>query len=81
MSEADVDRAVEAQLEAPADGVDEKEALRLSIERSEAELREAVEEFTSVVKNDMTLGAYVVARPWTWLAGGLAVGLLLGLRR
>lgn len=60
---------------------DEKEILRQSIERSEADLREAVEDLTTAVKNDITLGAYIVDRPTTWLAGGLAVGLLLALRR
>jgi ElaB/YqjD/DUF883 family membrane-anchored ribosome-binding protein len=81
VNEADVHRAESTDLEPLADAVDEKEALRLSIERNEAELREAVEELTTVVKNDITLGAYIVERPWTWLAGGLAFGLLLGLRR
>jgi hypothetical protein len=61
--------------------VDEKEALRQSIEHHEAELREAVEELTTVVKNDITLGAYIVERPWTWLFGGFAFGLLLSWRR
>jgi hypothetical protein len=60
--------------------LDEKEALRQSIEHHEAELREAVEELTAVVKSDVTLGAYIVERPWTWLLGGFAVGLLLSRR-
>lgn len=60
--------------------VDEKEALRHSIEQHEAELRDAVEELTAVVKSEVTLGAYIVARPWTWLLGGFAVGLLLSRR-
>ena len=60
--------------------VDEKEALRHSIEQHEAELRDAVEELTAVVKSEVTLGAYIVERPWTWLLGGFAVGLLLGRR-
>jgi hypothetical protein len=63
-----------------ADQEDPKEALRASIERSEAELREAVEEFTTAVKNDITLGSYIVERPWTWLVGGFAFGLLLSRR-
>ena len=81
MNEADVHQTETAHLEPLADAIDEKEALRLSIERNEAELREAVEELTTVVKNDITLGAYIVERPWTWLAGGFAVGMLVGLRR
>jgi ferritin-like metal-binding protein YciE len=60
--------------------LDEKEALRHSIEQHEVELREAVDELTAVVKNDMTLGSYIVERPWTWLLGGFAVGLLLSRR-
>ncbi|MEO6025984.1 MAG: hypothetical protein ABIR79_03855 [Candidatus Binatia bacterium] len=59
---------------------DPKEALRQSIERSEAELREAVDELTAAVKNDVTLGAYIAERPWTWLLGGFAVGLMLSRR-
>lgn len=81
MNDADVHQAEAAVLEPLAAGVDEKAALRLSIARDEADLREAVEELTTVVKNDITLGAYIVERPWTWLAGGFAVGLLFGLRR
>ena len=61
--------------------LDEKEALRQSIGHHEAELREAVEELTAVVKSEVTLGAYIVERPWTWLLGGFAVGLLIGRRR
>ncbi len=60
--------------------IDEKEALRQSIEHHEAELRDAVEELTAVVKSEVTLGAYITERPWTWLLGGFAVGLLLGWR-
>jgi hypothetical protein len=59
---------------------DPKEALRQSIERSEAELREAVDELTAAVKNDVTLGAYIAERPWAWLLGGFAVGLVLSRR-
>lgn len=61
--------------------LDEKEALRQSIERSEAELRDAVEELTTAVKNEVTLGAYIVERPITWLAGGFVVGLMFAWRR
>ena len=62
-------------------GLDEKEALRQSIERSEAELRDAVEELTTAVKNEVTLGAYIAAQPVNWLAGGFVVGLMLAWRR
>lgn len=61
--------------------LDEKEALRQSIERSEAELRDAVEELTTAVKNEVTLGAYIVERPISWLAGGFVVGLMFAWRR
>jgi len=71
-------------VEVVADGlppVDEKEALRQSIERSEAELREAVEELTAAVKSEVTLSGHVTERPLAWIAGGFAVGLLLAWRR
>ena len=48
--------------------VDEKEALRQSIERNEAELREAVEELTAAVKSEVTLGGQIIERPGAWLA-------------
>jgi hypothetical protein len=60
---------------------DEKEVLRQSIERREAELREAVEELTAAVKNEVTLGAQIVDHPAAWLAGGFVVGMLLAWRR
>lgn len=65
----------------PLPVVDEKEALRQSIERSEAELREAVEELTAAVKSEVTLGGHITDKPLTWIAGGFAVGLLLAWRR
>ena len=61
--------------------VDEKEALRQSIEHPEADLREAVGELATVVKSEVTLGAYITERPWTWLLGGFAVGFVLAWRR
>lgn len=67
---------------------DEKEVLRESIERSEADLREAVDELTTAVKNDitavkndMTLAAQIVEHPTLWLAGGFVAGVLLAWRR
>lgn len=60
---------------------DEKEALRQSIERSEAELRDAVGELTAAVKNEVTLSAQIMQRPMAWLAGGFVVGLVLAWRR
>ena len=61
--------------------LDEKEALRQSIERSEAELRDAVGELTAAVKNDVTLGSYIAERPVLWLAGGFVVGTVMAWRR
>jgi hypothetical protein len=60
--------------------IDEKEALRQSIERSEADLREAVEELTAAVRSEVTLGGQIVEHPVAWIAGGFAVGLLLAWR-
>ena len=60
--------------------LDEKEALRLSIERNEAELRDAVEELTTAVKNEVTLGSHINQHPWAWLAGGFVAGLFLARR-
>jgi len=61
--------------------LDEKEALRQSIERSEAELREAVEELTAAVKSEVTLSGHIMDKPVAWLVGGFAVGVLLAWRR
>ncbi len=61
--------------------VDEKEALRQSIERSETEFREAVEEFTAAVKSEVTLSGHIMDKPVAWLVGGFAVGVLVAWRR
>jgi hypothetical protein len=81
VNEVDANQAEAGQLEPLADDVDEKAVLRQSIERNEAEFREAVEELTAVVKSEITLAGHIVERPWTWLLGGFAVGVLFGLRR
>jgi hypothetical protein len=72
----------------PPTARDEKAVLRASIERSEAELRDAVEELTTAVKNDITavknditLGSHIVEHPTMWLAGGFVAGVLLAWRR
>jgi hypothetical protein len=67
--------------ESGAPAVDEKEALRQSIERNEADLREAVEELTAVVKSEVTLGGQITERPIPWLVGGFAIGVLFAWRR
>lgn len=79
MSDVDFTTAETAVSPPPAPS-DDKEALRQSIEHHEAELREAVEELTEAVKQDITLGVHIAERPWTWLLGGFAVGLLLARR-
>lgn len=61
--------------------VDEKEALRQSIERNEAELRDAVEDLTAAVKIEVSLAGQIVERPLPWLCGGFVVGMLLVWRR
>lgn len=61
--------------------VDEKEALRQSIERNEAELRDAVGELTAAVKNDVTLASYIAERPAVWLGGGFVLGMMMAWRR
>jgi hypothetical protein len=67
--------------ESIAPALDEKEALRQSIERNEADLREAVEELTAVVKSEVTLGGQILERPVAWLVGGFAVGVFIAWRR
>ena len=71
----------EAPLGQEEGALDEKEALRQSIERNEAELRDAVDELTAAVKSEVTLGGRITEHPLPWLAGGLVVGLLLAWRR
>lgn len=79
VSEAAASDADSAPTSAPV--LDEKEALRQSIERSEADLREAVEELTIAVKHEVTIGAQIAERPVAWLVGGFVVGMLFALRR
>lgn len=78
---SDLDAGMVEVEDGPPPVVDEKEALRQSIERSEAELREAVEELTAAVKSEVTLGGQITERPVAWIAGGFVVGLLLAWRR
>ena len=78
---SDMDAGMVEVESGPPPVVDEKEALRQSIERSEAELREAVEELTAAVKSEVTLSGHITEKPLAWIAGGFAVGLLLAWRR
>jgi len=57
-----------------------EEVLRQSIERDEAELRDAVGELATAVKSEFTLGAHIAAHPVLSLLGGFALGLWLGRR-
>jgi hypothetical protein len=57
---------------------EQRELLRQSIERNEAELRGAVDELTTAVKNELTLRKQIAERPIPWLFGGFALGLWLG---
>lgn len=71
----------EAPLGQEEGALDEKEALRQSIGRNEAELRDAVEELTAAVKSEVTLGGQIIERPGPWLLGGFVIGFLLSWRR
>jgi hypothetical protein len=57
---------------------DERELLRQSIERNEAELRDAVGELTSAVKKELTLRTQIIEHPLPWLVGGFVLGFWLG---
>jgi hypothetical protein len=57
--------------------LDEREQLRQSIERNEAELREAVDELTSAVKSELTVRKHIEDNPVPWLVGGFVFGLWL----
>jgi hypothetical protein len=54
-----------------------KEALLESVERSEEELRQAVDELTMVAHHRLDLRERIAENPWPWLAGGFVVGLWL----
>jgi len=65
-----------------ADDTDEsletkKEALLESVERSQEELRQAVDELTTVAQNRLDLKERIADNPWAWLLGGFVVGLWL----
>ena len=61
--------------------VDEREeVLRQSIERNEAELRDAVGEMATAVKTELNLRAQIAEHPVPLLLGGFALGLWLGRR-
>lgn len=57
---------------------DERDLLRQSIERQEAELRDAVDDLTHAVKRELTLTARVAENPRPWLVGAFLLGVWLG---
>ena len=61
--------------------VDQREVLRQSIERDEAQLREAVDELKAAVQTELSLRSHIMTHPIPWIVGGFALGLWLGRRR
>jgi hypothetical protein len=57
-----------------------KEALLESVERNEEELRQAVDELTTVAQHRFDLRTRIADHPWPWLVGGFVVGLWLARR-
>jgi hypothetical protein len=56
---------------------EKKEALLESVEKSEQELRAAVDELTTVAQRSFDIGERIADHPWAWLVGGFMVGLWL----
>jgi hypothetical protein len=54
-----------------------KELLLESVERSQEELRHAVDELTTVAHRRLDLRERIAEHPWPWLLGAFAVGLWL----
>ena len=54
-----------------------KEALLESVERSQEELRHAVDELTTVAQQRFDLHERIAEHPWAWLAAGFAFGMWL----
>jgi len=61
--------------------VDERAVLRQSIERDEAELRDAVEDLKVAVQSEFSLRHQISDHPVPWLVGGFLLGAWLGRRR
>lgn len=57
------------------------EALRRSIAEKQLALDGAVETLSRVSGEQLSVGHHVAKHPWSWIAGGCAVGLLIGLGR
>lgn len=60
--------------------LDEREALRLSIEEDKAELLDAVDELKAAVQSQFQLRERIVQHPMPWLIGGFCLGLWLSSR-
>ena len=56
---------------------EKKEALLESVERSEQELRAAMDELTTVAQRRLDVRERIGEHPWAWLFGGFVVGLWL----
>ena len=65
----------------PTSELDEREALRESIEDNEAELLDAVVELKAAVTRQIQLRERIAQHPIPWMAGGFLVGLWLSSRR
>jgi len=60
--------------------VDERQALRQSIEDDKAELLDAVDELKAAVQHQFQLRERISAHPVPWLVGGFLLGLWLSSR-
>ena len=54
---------------------------RDELRRAVQDLGDVVKQRVDVVKERVELGRYVADRPWVWMGGAFAAGLLLALRR
>ncbi len=66
--------------DAGAEPVDQRDALRQSIEDDKAELLDAVDELKTAVQQQFQLRDRIAEHPGPWLVGGALFGLWLGTR-
>jgi hypothetical protein len=59
---------------------EQREALRESAERDEAELRSAMEDLGDVAQTRFDFRSHVAANPWPWMLGSFLLGVWLGRR-
>jgi hypothetical protein len=64
----------------PNADLDEREALRISIEEDKAELLDAVVELKEAVQSRFQLRERIAENPIPWLVGGFLLGLWLARR-